>query len=134
MKRFNIFLIATVAFLTINFTLTAQERVQKFTDIQLKTLTNGIFSSNEGLQRSAIYLAGKYRIYELLPVLKDMLYTENNERTNEIILMTLGQYPGNKVDKIFSDFIRTTSNTRLKELATNYYLYFLSDALVASDK
>lgn len=134
MKTLNILSAALTLILLINFSLSAQERPEKFTDLQIKSITKGIQSENTGLKRSAIYLAGKYRIEELIPVLKSELYNDRNQKTRELILMTLGQYQGTMVNDIFADFISYTNDENLKDQAISYYLYFQSDAYVTADK
>ena len=134
MKTFKVFFAVVISLFLFNLSLSAQSQAGKFSEVGIKELTRGIESSNTGLKTSAIYLAGKYRIEELLPVLKNALYKEQNVDVKKNILLTLGQFQGNKVNNIFTDFIKSNPEQKLKEQAMTYIIYFQSDALVNSDK
>jgi HEAT repeat protein len=55
----------------------------------LQNLLNGIKSDNEGVQRSSIYFAGKYRIAESESTLIEQLNKEENPSTRILIALVL---------------------------------------------
>ena len=62
-----------------------------FDERALYNLTQGITSQNEGLRRSSIYLAGKYQIAEMVPVLCRQFQRETDSFNKRLILLSIYQ-------------------------------------------
>lgn len=63
--------------------------VKKLNDNELKNLTTAITSENEGLRRSGIYLAGKYKIVEVVDELTEILSEEKDPNNRVLIMLAL---------------------------------------------
>jgi HEAT repeat protein len=82
-------------------TLNAQNPIAKtlFSANEISSLVNGINSDNEGLKKSSIYFAGKYKVYEAVDALTALL---ENEKDASVRLLTtkalfeIGDYKGMK--------------------------------------
>ena len=67
------------------------EHQVRFSERSLQTLAQGITSQNDGIRRSSIYLAGKYQIAEMVPVLCRQFQRENDSFNKRLILLSIYQ-------------------------------------------
>ncbi len=84
--------LTVVLLLTISTGLFAQGDkvvVKKLNDNALKNLTTAITSENEGLRRSGIYLAGKYKIAEVVDELTEIFSEEKDPNNRVLIVLAL---------------------------------------------
>lgn len=100
---------------------TAQERNIRIDKNAIESLTNGIRSDNLGLKRSSIYLAGKYKLRELVNTLIDELEKTDNEQIKILTALTLGEI-GDKVGiEAIKKMIFIESNRKAKSLFIAVY-------------
>jgi len=64
---------------------------KKFNKTVLQNLTTAINSENEGLRRSGIYLAGKYKIAEAVDELTKILSEEKDPNNRVLIVLALNE-------------------------------------------
>lgn len=69
----------------------SSENHARFKKQSLQNLEMGITSQNDGVRKSSIYLAGKYRIAELIPVLYRQLLQEKDTFNKRLILLSIYQ-------------------------------------------
>ena len=137
-------MLVAVTFIALLFTtvLNAQKTITK-TELKQKrmigNLVNGINSDNEGLKRSAIYYAGKYKVEESVDALVDQLEMETSTENKYLISLSLyliGNYKGIEAVKKVAAF---DNDPRAKRLAAAVYYEYLLDesdfvATVENDK
>lgn len=77
--------------LTLTSSLFAQNTLAEFTknEYALENLINGIHSENEGVRKSSIYFAGKYKVKEAAQDLINQLRTEENPSIKILIALAL---------------------------------------------
>jgi HEAT repeat protein len=73
--------------------------VKKVNDTALKNLTAAITSENEGLRRSGVYLAGKYKIAEVVDELTEILSEEKDPNNRVLIVLALNEIGTDKALK-----------------------------------
>ena len=61
------------------------------TKIELANYQKGLNSDNEGLRKSCIYFAGKYKMTEFVDILKEQLSEEKDPETSLLIVYALYQ-------------------------------------------
>jgi HEAT repeat protein len=85
--------ILTVVLLILGIiTVNAQNSVPvTLNEIHIQNLITGIQSPNEGLKKSSIYLAGKYKVSEVTGILCKQLDGEKNPDTRILIALSLYQ-------------------------------------------
>ena len=94
-------MLVAITFLAILFTtvLNAQKTITKAELKQKRmigNLVNGINSDNEGLKRSAIYYAGKYKVDEAVDALVEQLKNETSTENKYLISLSFSGF-------VFSD-------------------------------
>ncbi|QQS35850.1 MAG: HEAT repeat domain-containing protein [Ignavibacteriales bacterium] len=90
----NLVLLTGVLMLALSVNLTAQgDKVVKkeISENMLKNLEVAINSENEGLRRSAVYLAGKYKVAEVVDDLTEILSTEKDPNNRVLIALALNE-------------------------------------------
>lgn len=77
--------------LTLTSSLFSQSSLAEFTknEYALENLLNGIHSENEGVRKSSIYFAGKYKVEEAAYDLIDQLKNEENSSIRVLIALAL---------------------------------------------
>ena len=137
-------MLVSFTFIALLFTtvLNAQKTITK-TELKQKrmigNLVNGINSDNEGLKRSVIYYAGKYKVEESVDALVDQLEMETSTENKYLISLSLyliGNYKGIEAVKKVAAF---DNDPRAKRLAAAVYYEYLLDesdfvATVENDK
>ncbi len=90
MKSVTTLAVLLVLLLNANTGLQAQSRNYKnINDYSIKSLKQGIQSDNPGLRKSAIYMAGLYRIDEAVETLIEQLEKEKLASTRVLIALSL---------------------------------------------
>jgi len=124
---FTIFLLSSSA--------TAQK--QSISDVSanehaLKNLIAGIHSENNGVKRSSIYFAGKYRIAEVENVLVKQLQEEENPSTRILIALVL--YEMDSIEGLLAvqQLAQNDDNERVRRMATHIYNEYLINDLNSS--
>lgn len=95
----------------------AQQNIKnKFSDKAIANLVLGLESDNYGLQRSCIYLAGKYKLDELVGELVSTI--ENTENSDLKILTALALYEIGDLrgKKALINFFRKEDDDRVKRV------------------
>ncbi|MFH1194159.1 MAG: hypothetical protein V1720_00525 [bacterium] len=93
----------------------------KFNEKEIANLKIGIQSENEGLKRSAIYLAGKYALNDLVDVLVEQLKNENKAATRHLIALSLYKIGNAYGMEAVKETAMTDKDARIKRLAAAIY-------------
>ncbi len=92
MKIQKVFLFTAVFFFLFVGSLSAKNnKTQVFKKNSIENLIIGIESENPGLKKSAIYLAGKYKIKDVTKTLINLLEDEEDEAIRNLIISSLYQ-------------------------------------------
>jgi len=78
-----------LAVLMLSSMIKAQSATESISESAVKNLVSGINSDNEGLYRSSIYLAGKYRVGEAVDALVTKMETEKDPGIRVLIALSL---------------------------------------------
>jgi HEAT repeat protein len=89
MRRFNLIPMMLLAVLMLSSMIKAQSATESISESAVKNLVSGINSDNEGLYRSSIYLAGKYRVGEAVDALVSKMETEKDPGIRVLIALSL---------------------------------------------
>ncbi|HKJ81586.1 MAG TPA: HEAT repeat domain-containing protein [Ignavibacteriaceae bacterium] len=89
MRRFNLIPMMLLAVLMLSSMIKAQSATESISESAVKNLVSGINSDNEGLYRSSIYLAGKYRVGEAVDALVTKMETEKDPGIRVLIALSL---------------------------------------------
>ncbi len=81
-----------------------------------QNLENGIKSSNPGLKKSSIYLAGKYEIKELLPVMREELKTASDPELKKLMIRAIYKIDAYSAMKSIIEISSTTDNKHIRKL------------------
>ena len=95
----------------------------------LKNLLVGIKSRNEGVKRSCIYFAGKYKIAEAEETLIKQLHEEKNPSTRILIALVLYEMDSKdgllEIEKLSKEDI----DPKVRRMSTHiYYEYLINDS------
>ncbi len=108
--------------------LNAQKTITK-TELKQKrmigNLVNGINSDNEGLKRSAIYYAGKYKVDEAVDALVEQLEIETSTENKYLISLSLYLIGDNKGIEAVKRVATFDNDPRAKRLAAAVYYEYL---------
>jgi HEAT repeat protein len=113
-----------IMILLLTSVITGQQTITKSEQYQQRMIGNlitGINSENDGLKRSCIYFAGKYKIEETVDALVDQLEKENSTENKYLISLSLyliGNDKGIEAVKRVAAFDR---DPRAKRLAAAVY-------------
>lgn len=89
MKKTNLIPAMLLAVLMLTTLVKAQNAENSYSKESVKTLVNGINSGNDGLTRSSIYIAGKYRVSEAVDALIEKMAEAKNPDTRILIVLSL---------------------------------------------
>lgn len=112
-----------VLFFSFNSGLFAQNSIKDITDHKyaLDNLRMGISSENDGVRKSSIYFAGKYRIQELEDNLIEQLSEENNPAVKVLIALALFEMDSEKGMEAVKILSLTDQNEKVRKMA--YFIY-----------
>ena len=94
----------------------AQNSDKYWTVNAIKNLSAGINSDNYGVKRSAIFLAGKYKLTQLLDELIKILDDERNQNIKIITAIALEKIGDEKGVEAIRKKIPTESDDKVKQL------------------
>jgi HEAT repeat protein len=123
-------MLVAVTFFALLFTtvLNAQKTITK-SELKQKrmigNLLNGINSDNEGLKRSAIYYAGKYKVDEAVDALVEQLEAETSTENKYLISLSLYLIGDNKGIEAVKKVAAFDNDPRAKRLAAAVYYEYL---------
>ena len=60
-----------------------------FSKVEITNLVNGLNSENTGLKKSAVYMAGKYKVNEAVETLTEMLFEEKDPAVRLLVARAL---------------------------------------------
>lgn len=105
---------------------TAPAQTQSITDVTtnkyaLKNLIAGIQSENNGVKRSSIYFAGKYRIAEVEDVLINRLKKEEDASTRILIALVLYEMGSEEGLLVVRQLAENDDNERVRRMATHIF-------------
>jgi hypothetical protein len=125
-------ILVAVTFFVLLFTtvLNAQKTITKAELKQKRmigNLVNGINSDNEGLKRSAIYYAGKYKVNEAVDALVEQLENETSTENKYLISLSLYLIGEDKGIKAVKRVAALDNDPRAKRLAAAVYYEHLTD-------
>jgi len=98
----------------------------------LKNLITGIQSENDGLKRSSIYFAGKYRIAEVENILINQLQKEEDPSTRILIALVLYEMGSIEGLLVVQRLAQNDDNERVRRMATHIYNEYLINDLNSS--
>ncbi len=90
----------------------------------LNNLVTGIKSENNGLKRSSIYYAGKYRIAEATPVLVEELNKENTTEIKCLIALCLYRIGNAEGMAAVKEISKSSCCEKVKSFCTQVYLTY----------
>jgi HEAT repeat protein len=98
----------------------------------LKNLIAGIQSENNGVKRSSIYFAGKYRIAEAEEALISQLKEENDPSTRILIALVLYEMGSREGLLAVQQLVQNDDNEHVRRMATHIYNEYLINDLNSS--
>lgn len=117
MKRLNLSAVVLVLLLgATGLFAQSDSKLQNIKPVYIENLAMGIMSENHGLSRSSIYLAGKYKITELVDVLIDRVSEEYDESMRLLIAVTLNEIGSPKGMAVVQKLAKEDSDLRVKKM------------------
>jgi len=98
----------------------------------LENLLNGIESDNEGVKRSAIYFAGKYKIAEAEDALIAQLKKEQNPSTRILIALVLFEMGSDEGLMYVKKLSMEDADAKVRRMSTHIFYEYLQNSM-ASD-
>ncbi|MBU1097046.1 MAG: HEAT repeat domain-containing protein [Bacteroidetes bacterium] len=92
--------------------------VESLTPSQIKNLENAILSENDGLCRSAIYLAGKYQLPQVEKALITKLEKEEDPLNRVFIARVLHRINSDEGMKYIQQMTKNDSNERVRVICS----------------
>ncbi len=122
MKNAAMILVLSLLVLTCSFSVNAQSSNYKnVTKNSIETLKQGIKSDNEGVRKSSIYMAGLYKIDEVVDVLVDQLHREKDSNTKVLIALALYNIGNPEGIDAVKDLSEKDQDLRVKRMSTAIY-------------
>ena len=109
------FVLSLVLLLTVS-SANAQSSENGWTMKSIKNLSAGINSDNYGLKRSAIYLAGKYKLDRLLDDLIKILDAERNEQVKILTAIAIDKIGDRKGLEAIRNKISSEKDDKVKQI------------------
>lgn len=109
--------------LTLTSSLFAQNTLAEFTknEYALENLINGIHSENEGVRKSSIYFAGKYKVNEAAQDLINQLRSEENSSIKILIALALFEMDSRDGLEAVKKLAGSADDLRVKRMASFIY-------------
>jgi HEAT repeat protein len=99
-----------------------------FSKNEITSLVNGINSENEGLKKSSIYFAGKYKVYETVDALTALLENEKDPAVRLLTTKALFEIGDTKGMKVVYELSMTDENVKVRRMCKALYeVYELSE-------
>ena len=93
----------------------------------LENLIEGIKSDNNGVKRSSIYFAGKYRIAEAEDVLIEQLDREQNPSNRILIALVLYKLQSEDGLLAVKNMAATDNDSKVRRMSTHIYNAYLTN-------
>jgi HEAT repeat protein len=124
-----------VLFLAAGSGLKAQETSYKnVTPNSIETLKNGITSTNTGLRKSSIYMAGLYKINETVNLLTEELKNEKDPGTKVLIALSLYNIGNPKGMEAVKRLAETDNDLKVRRMSTALYKTYTGSAEDISER
>lgn len=117
----TIIIVLTALVLFGNTSTYAQDNKFDFNKTALVNLESGIQSDNEGLRSSSIYLAGLYKVTEMVDILTTQLKTEQKPKMKILIALSLFHIGDESGMEAVNDLSATASDESVKRMASLLY-------------
>jgi HEAT repeat protein len=125
MKSVTTLVVLLVVLFSANTGLQAQSSSYKnINDYSLESLKQGIQSDNPGLRRSAIYMAGLYKIDEAVETLVKQLDREKNPSTRVLIALSLYNIGNPDGMEAVKNLAAKDKDNEVKRMSTVLYRQF----------
>lgn len=105
----------------------AEEPGDRFTEKEIQNLITGIRADNNGLKRSSIYLAGKYKVAETTDVLLDVLDSETEPANIILIALAIYQIGDREAMMKVIDVANLSHDLKVKHMLSSIGLEFLAE-------
>ena len=142
MRRSNLIAVILFAAFALTTIGNAQDETRTYNENAVKNLVKGIKSENEGLKKSSIYYAGKYKITDAVDALVDKMVKEKDPDTRILIALSLYQIGDYKGLEAVKEQALNDNDERVKSMSALIFNEFyknytgdqkLSDYFVAKD-
>ena len=142
MRRSNLIAVILFAAFALTTIGNAQDENRTYNENAVKNLVKGIKSENEGLKKSSIYYAGKYKITDAVDALVDKMVKEKDPDTRILIALSLYQIGDYKGLEAVKEQALNDNDERVKSMSALIFNEFyknytgdqkLSDYFVAKD-
>lgn len=122
-------LVVLSALLSITYIFGQNKSIKDITSnkFALQNLLAGIKSENEGVQRSCVYFAGKYKIEESESALIDQLQIEENPSTRILIALVLYELDSLPAIAAIKEMALTDTNPEVRRMSTHIYNELLAN-------
>jgi hypothetical protein len=104
------------------------------TKVHIQNLATGIQSTNEGLKKSSIYMAGKYKISEVTETLCNQLDSEKNPDIRILIALSLYQINNpSGLEAVKKSSLRD-KDSKVRRMSTAIYKAYVENSYTDSYK
>lgn len=112
----------------------AQNTLAEFTKHKyaLNNLVMGIHSENEGIRKSSIYFAGKYKVEETADVLIAQLHKEENASLRVLIALALFEIDSKEGLDAIRKLSVNDDNLKVRRLAAFIYKEFVNNSFAGT--
>lgn len=98
----------------------------------LDNLKSGINSENDGVRKSSIYLAGKYRVAEVVTCLVERLGKEDEPSVRLLIAYSLYEIKDSEGMKAVKELSIKDNNIKVNRMSSNLYDAYLNNRSTAA--
>lgn len=86
--------------------------------LAVENLKNGILSDNEGLMRSSVYMAGKYKIDMVVAEIAKILFSDTNQVNKELAARALYEIASLDAVNVLKKFISSDQDVKVRNLCS----------------
>lgn len=117
-------LVIIVSLFSLSIVITSADEKPKLNENNVATLITGIKSENDGLMRSAIFMAGKYKVEETIEALLEILESESEPSNHILVAMAIYRIGNQEAMMKVIEAANNTENLHAKNIllaiAMNY--------------
>lgn len=95
----------------------APKKLNNIKEDHISNLVNGIKSNNDGLKRSAVYLAGKYGVVETSDALVERLNSEKNPQDRILIALALYRIGNQDAYEAIKELAKDDYNPKVRRIS-----------------
>jgi hypothetical protein len=128
MRHFNLITMVLLAGVMLSTLVKAQHVTTPVSENAINNLIIGIKSDNEGLNRSCIYYAGKYRIREAVDALIDKMSNVKDANTKVLIALSLYEIRDAKGLEAVRRQSLTDENERVKKMSALIFSEYVKNS------